>query len=103
MKTQLQLDADTLITGTPIAAKIILEWPDIVEDKIDAALSDAYVAGASLNLVTTPVSPYNLKCRQLSVANLEVCNYFSRRRRALRASAVLLISRTSASVSFTRR
>jgi hypothetical protein len=48
MKTQLQLDADTLITGTHIAAKIILEWPDIVEDKIDAALSDAYVAGASL-------------------------------------------------------
>lgn len=42
-----QLTADQLIAGTIIAAKIIAEWPDIAEGKIDAALNDAYVTSAS--------------------------------------------------------
>ncbi|MGA9265480.1 MAG: hypothetical protein WBV79_03375 [Rhodomicrobium sp.] len=43
-----QLDADTLINGTSIAAKIIQEHPDLDEDAIDAALMAAYAKGASV-------------------------------------------------------
>ena len=47
MMSKSQLTTDELITGTHIAAKIITEWPDIAEDKIDAALNDAYVTSVS--------------------------------------------------------
>ena len=42
-----RLTADELITGTHIVAKIIAEWPDIAEGKIDAALDAAYITSAS--------------------------------------------------------
>ena len=41
------LTADELITGTHIAARIVLEHPDLDEGKIDAALNDAYVTSVS--------------------------------------------------------
>jgi len=40
-------DADTLIAGVHIATKILNEWPDIEEGKIDAALDAAYITSTS--------------------------------------------------------